>query len=424
MKYASHLSAFFLLSALSVFAQGPLAPPSGPGATMKSLDQIEARTPVDAVHTPGGPNNEFIITQSGSYYLTTNITGVAGKNGIGLATNHVTLDLNGFTVVGLTNSLSGIIVNGSHSDIAIRNGAVADWGNNGVAALAGDRCIVENVRSTGNAGAGIKVGFNSRVIRCIVMFNALDGIDGTNGCTVSGCTVVSNFVSSINVGNGSVVEDSLAAFCGGFGIETGDGSTVKNCTADNCAYGFGLGSGCGIHQCTATANTYVNIGTVGSCTIAGCTSFGCKFGDGIETTDRTVVSGCMVASNALFGILLGNGYCSVSGCIVSECIGDGIHVSGTSCTIVNNTIMGNTGSGIHVGFANGYGTRIEGNHLRDNTGNGIQIDRDFGANVVVRNTAGNNGTNSYSVGTGNYVGPIISTMTDPNANNSWSNIAN
>src|SRR4051794_22926117 len=81
--------------------QGDLNPPPGPPApTMKSLDQIEPRTPIDATHTPGDAANTFIISAPGSYYLTGNLTGVSGQTGICIASNDVTLDLGGFVLAG------------------------------------------------------------------------------------------------------------------------------------------------------------------------------------------------------------------------------------------------------------------------------------------------------------------------------------
>lgn len=59
-----------LFSALNfrvpTFAQGSLTPPGAPEPTMKTLDQIEARTPISSA--------PFTIIRPGSYYLTTNLT--------------------------------------------------------------------------------------------------------------------------------------------------------------------------------------------------------------------------------------------------------------------------------------------------------------------------------------------------------------
>ena len=97
---------FLLLSALpvfsfSAFAQGSLTPPGAPAPTMKTLQQVEPRTPISAL--------PFTISNSGSYYLTANLTGAAGSDGITILASDVTLDLNGFTMTGVR---SGAIDNG------------------------------------------------------------------------------------------------------------------------------------------------------------------------------------------------------------------------------------------------------------------------------------------------------------------------
>src|SRR6187397_3128637 len=76
---------------------GDLNPPAGPvGSTMKNLSDVEPRIAVNATNTPGDADSVFKITQSGSYYLAGNITGVSAKYGVEIAASGVTLDLNGF----------------------------------------------------------------------------------------------------------------------------------------------------------------------------------------------------------------------------------------------------------------------------------------------------------------------------------------
>ncbi len=64
------VSVSFLFSTCVVSAQGGLTPPGAPAPTMMTLAQIEPRTPISSL--------PFAITNAGSYYLTTNLTGSVG----------------------------------------------------------------------------------------------------------------------------------------------------------------------------------------------------------------------------------------------------------------------------------------------------------------------------------------------------------
>jgi hypothetical protein len=101
-----------------VLAQGPLVPPGPPGPTFKTLQQVEPRTPISSLPTP--------LSQPGSYYLTTNLVGVAGQHGITITGARVTLNLMGFELRGVPGSLSGILMNPATSP-HVRNGSIVDW---------------------------------------------------------------------------------------------------------------------------------------------------------------------------------------------------------------------------------------------------------------------------------------------------------
>src|SRR6266446_3958161 len=141
-------------STLSIFAQGSLTPPGTPAPTMKSLDQIEARTPISTFGTT--------LTVSGSYYLTTNLlSGSSTGNAITIDTgaHDITIDLNGFTI-GSTNppggdSSVGILINGA-VNITVRNGQLTGFAR--AVRATGDfyGIVVENVHAKGCHRSGIE----------------------------------------------------------------------------------------------------------------------------------------------------------------------------------------------------------------------------------------------------------------------------
>ncbi len=250
-------------------AQGSLMPPGAPGPTMKSLDQIEARTPISSV--------PFTIANPGSYYLTTNVT-VSTGNAITINANNVTLDLNGFTISSTQNpaatghgiQLGGV---GGVTNITILNGIISSGVTNNSGGV------------YGGSGFGYGISFSSytpynvRVLGVLVSGCLYDGINGGDNSKAESCAV--NVAGSVGIASSSV-SDSTALNCGNTGIEaeianncygngysTGvsAGRTANNCfgvgyspsfsygvyaagIANNC-YGIGSGGGIGLSAITA-----------------------------------------------------------------------------------------------------------------------------------------------------------------------------
>lgn len=124
---------------------GPLDPPPGPiTSTGKVLADIEPRTAINASNTPGDSTCVFKITRPGSYCFTGNILGAAGKSGIlialGPSGGHVSIDMRGFTLQGVPESLDGITDRGpgwspnQTCDIGSTSGTggIRDWGGIGL----------------------------------------------------------------------------------------------------------------------------------------------------------------------------------------------------------------------------------------------------------------------------------------------------
>jgi parallel beta-helix repeat protein len=206
----------------SVFAQGALTPPGAPAPTMKTLAQIEPRTAITNIA------NGYIISAPGSYYLTTNLTGVNSGNGVIIASGNVTLDLNGFVLQGVPGSLAGIAVSTTYTNITVYNGTITGWGGSGIDAFSGGyprNLVFERLTLSNNGGSGILTEAGSVVRDCYSMSNHLDGIICCGGL-VSGCMVRDN---------------------GRYGI-TAQKSTVSGCYVEDSTWSgiFVSGSGCQI----------------------------------------------------------------------------------------------------------------------------------------------------------------------------------
>ncbi|MCA9307861.1 MAG: hypothetical protein KDA16_15140, partial [Phycisphaerales bacterium] len=117
MRTTFIFSVAVVLSAAALLFAGDTNPPAGPVApTMKTLEQVEPRTPIASL-----PYN---ITAPGSYYLTGNLA-TAG-NGITVSASDVTIDLMGFTITGSDpNDFTGVLLTSdSFDNVTVRDGTL------------------------------------------------------------------------------------------------------------------------------------------------------------------------------------------------------------------------------------------------------------------------------------------------------------
>ncbi|MCH7703051.1 MAG: right-handed parallel beta-helix repeat-containing protein [Planctomycetes bacterium] len=243
-----------LLLTASLYA-GDVNPPPGP---VGPTGRFGPRTEVNSTNTPGDGNSLFKITISGSYYLGSNINGEAGKRGIEIAADDVSLDLNGFSLIGIVGSGNGIHAVG-RDNLSIHNGTVRDWDGWGVAAYDTANSRFENLRLSSNgtttAHDGLKVGAGNLIESCISEGNTGHGFDTVFNCVVNNCTARSNGADGINV-NDSVVSGCTVSANANHGIHADNGgSTVVNCTAnDNGGDGIHAVDASNVASCTVRSN--------------------------------------------------------------------------------------------------------------------------------------------------------------------------
>lgn len=403
-------------------AQGSLTPPPGPpGPVMKTIQEVydraaaaESRTPVTAETCPGSATSVHVINQAGSYFLTGNVAGQSGKAAVQINAQGVTLDLNGFSLVAAAGATRGIVVSSGGGPVAIRNGFIRFWPQQGIQFTAASDFTIQDVTVLSSSGRGIDT-LGSGTIERVNVHGARDyGIycGGSPQVTLRECRVENVTGSGITMG--IFAPDALVSRCTVTGVTGGAGGggsvagisaadgTVESCNVRNIVRNgsgarlAGIENANVVNDCTVRGITgngpaspdsaleaagIFACSTVSRCSVSTVNGGAGQYARGISLAG--VVSHCEV--NGLTGVLQKAGIagvrisdCSVgrvtggfgiegslvTGCTVSECDW-GIHLVrgsalGESATATGNTIMECTSYGIFAGTKMAF---ISGNHV-------------------------------------------------------------
>ncbi len=326
---------------------GPLDPPAGPvSSTYKTLDEVEARTAI-------GGEGTIVISSPGSYYLTSNVT--TTFRGIQIQTTGVTLDLNGFSVVGDNAGSTGdigVLVSaaGDGGTVVITGGMIRDFAGDGISTTDVEVNLVIRDVHIADCRIGINVAGSAEISGCSARDCTVDGFEVSGVVTMDSCRALNNGSDGFDLGSGAV-RDCVASENAADGFDVSSEITLENCVArTNGSNGFEVGSASLIESCVALNNGGHGFSTLGTCVVSGSSARGNQ-GSGFIIGSANSVTGCTAGGNREDGFTLG------VDCRISDSNADGSNLTGfagirgandvtiDSCTVTDNATGIIAGSG-------------------------------------------------------------------------------
>lgn len=374
---------------------GDLNPPPGPvqptGPTLLNAQSITF---------------PFVIAEPGTYLLTSNLTVPVDTTGIIIDADDVTLELGGFSLMGLGGVVGdGVYVQPGRSNVEISGGVLGGYAGTAVRADDAPCAKVRGVRATNNGGNGIAVGPFGKVRDSSSEGNLGAGILTGEGSAVSRVKSRGNAGDGVRAGAGSLIRGVRSGGNVGAGIAAGKGSVIRDSTADGNKGGGIRIAGGATQGCVADGNT----------------------GYGFWGSDDATFKDCVASGNEGPGFTLDGSGGAVLDCTSAANRGHGI-VTGANGLIRGNTCQANAdpespACGVTVRF---HGNRIESNTCVGNEFGIAQDEDDTGINIILRNTAHGNTIAPFVLGSSAH-GPIVFAVGDlsltPAAGHPWANFA-
>lgn len=325
------LGAAMLVIGAGAAVGGPLVPPAGP---VTDTPGPEPRTPVSATSAPGDTLSMHIISQPGSYYLTANLVATGAKHGITIASDNVTLDLNGFTV--------SQAADGTGFPVGIRSAAPVR------------NIVVKNGTVRAFRGYGLFGNFNTSTFHDLAILDSLGG--------------------QLEIGasqNVTVRNVRTRAAQGEVGIQVGASSLVESSTTDGGTVGITVGTGSTVRSCVVVNPISVGIAAASSlvidCTVSGGSSTSSFSNGAISCTGASRIERCIIRSTQAAGVFV-SGRADIVDCTFNACV-RGVATSvfgGGRAAITGCTFNGSTTAAISLATPGNF---VSGNRFSGNTAN-------------------------------------------------------
>ncbi len=359
----------------------------------------------------------YLITNSGSYVVTEPLSVQDTTNGITVYADDVTLDLNGFSLVGPSSrpSLNGIHQPQQYRGLSVRDGFLTGWQEGYGLYAGGKAALIRNVH-TKQCGMGIRAGSGSVVVNCSGFSNVVYAVSAGEGSVLASCSASyndshgflvsagvmgaciawNNGSNGLSAAEGSVVRKSVSTQNRGEGLLASDSVVADTHLAGNHRNGLGLIGACVLRESLIRDNQQAGVNQLPG---LGDYAYGSLFADNL------------VLGNGSDGISAWNGS-AVLDCHVGNNADAGIRIF-EAFTLAAHNLCRENGTGIEVDGmspASGRGNRIEDNTL---IGNATGLDVQSVTNLIVQNYATANTNANWNVDPGNLYHQIS------NVTNGW-----
>ncbi|MCB2183579.1 MAG: right-handed parallel beta-helix repeat-containing protein [Desulfobulbaceae bacterium] len=190
----------------------------------------------------------YIITSSGQYYLTGNLSLTdTSAHGIAVNADDVIIDLKDYKITGpgAAGAGSGIYI-GDQTNVQIKNGSIGNFGDTGIRSNANSFWDpsyhrVVNIKAVYNGGDGIQLyGTSTFVKECTALYNGGNGVRVMGSAHVEKCNASHNGAHGIYATSSSVIIDNIANNNFGNGISTVGSLIDRNTARFNNQHGENL----------------------------------------------------------------------------------------------------------------------------------------------------------------------------------------
>lgn len=350
----------------------------------------EPRTPIMAL--PSSADAQFVVTEPGAYYLSSNVTQVPGKVCIDIQADEVDIDGQGFVFIGTGGASSSCIRASGRHALEIYDCAFEGWqgtccdmadcddvyisdvlfhacvspsdpatGVGGAMIHCRDRCGNEDIAVSSCVGGAVEMRNSSYVFELTVTDSTGLAVHCGDDCCIEASHFIRVTGDVILMGGRGAVSECDIRQCDGLAVSTGSDCVIECC---ECVGGTGGGyrcaTGCCVEDCTVQGKDALAIDCGSRCSVTDnkvvlCWGISCASECVCCDNDLSSCSGGPDTPDRLGGAIVVHGdLTTCEGNFISNSrVGISVQLDGSSCHVHDNLVTGVGASSVPGGVAAG-----------------------------------------------------------------------